>query len=761
MTAEEFKQIVQKFADRKVDVELGGRTLVAEVQGQILEVTLDQKGGLLYCKEGGREETAESWIIRRLGNLDILANRILEFVIDDKALVPVEAELTGVVDSEDSGAISHVEDVVNALPEMVNSLPAASTNIIYLTSDAGEGKTCVLEALARLQARAFLDRRSDWILLPIGLAGRPFMRLDEVIVAALANVFRFRYLYYEAILELVKRKVIVLGLDGFEEMFIESQTGEVASSLGNLVSKLDSQGTLIFAARKAYYHYSNLEAQAKLFKAIRNMNVAFGEAQLQRWKKNQFIQCCEKYGMTTQEANGIFDGFCTKLSSDHPVLTRAVLARRAIKEVVNRGGGGESTITDILGVGDTSPESVFERFVNALIHREATEKWIDRTGEAAAPLLTLEEHRCLLMSIAEEMWIGGTDFLSWNVIEETTEVVVDSLGKSPSTVRQAKERIQHHALLQRKSSGNTHGFDHEEFRTYFLGCRLRLLLVDPRPADIRRFLSVRILPELTVRVAVRAPLLEEGSISSVLGVLKEVASAGPRSSFGRINAASLLVRIISGAGLHDQQLKDMYFPAEMVSGLDLRGIHFEECLFERISLRDEPLRNVEFRSCTIVELVCLPDNHGNSGSFDSMSIPDVIRTGFDDKASFLYSPKSKRIFLQSAGFKIIDEAEVQAAEPEPEMDERVNDVEKVVRAFSKATQVNSNILAMRLGRRWNEFERKILSELIRCGVLVEVRFEGSGQQRRFKLGVGFDEVARARRLCGGDFKRFLDELQRN
>ena len=34
----------------------------------------------------------------------------------------------------------------------------------------------------------------------------------------------------EALLELVKRGSVVLALDGFEEMFIESQTGEVASS---------------------------------------------------------------------------------------------------------------------------------------------------------------------------------------------------------------------------------------------------------------------------------------------------------------------------------------------------------------------------------------------------------------------------------------------------------------------------------------------------------------------------------------------------
>lgn len=757
MTADELKKIVQKFADRPVDVVLGKDTICAEVHGQLLEVGLTIKGGAIFCVEGGIEELAEQWIVRRLGNLEILANRILEFVPEDKELVPVEAELVGVVDLEDTNTKTRVNDVVHSLSEMVDQLPVASTNVIYLTSDAGEGKTCVLDALARLQARAFLDRKSEWLLLPIGLAGRPFMRLDEVIVAALANRYRFRYLYYEALLELVKRRSIVLGLDGFEEMFIESQTGEVASSLGNLVARLDSQGTLIFAARKAYYRFSNMEAQAKLFKSIRDMNVAFGEAQLIRWSRNQFIMCCENYGLTFAESDNVYDAFCRRLPSNHPILTRAVLARRAIKEVVD--AGGNSALANVLGSGDTSAESVFERFVNALILREANEKWIDRTGEAAEPILSPEEHYSLLMAIAEEMWLSGTEFLSWDILETATEIAVDSFDKGPSAVRQSKERIRQHALLQEDASKSAYSFDHEEFRSFFLGCKLGQLLVENQLANIRRILGVRMLPDLAVRVTVQKIQGSEVIISSVVKILHDVAGSGPKSSFSRINAANLLVRLVSERKLLGQQLKDMYYSADTISAVDISGISFEDCLFERISVLCNALRDVNFRSCTIVDLVYLEGLDQSSGYFDVQSIPDSIHTGLDDSAPVHYSPKSKREFLQSKGFTI-EEAALPAPDAGPEMDERVLDVEKAIRAFRKATQVNENVLAVRFGRRWNVFERDILPELIRRGILIETGYQGHGQQRRFKLGVGFDDVDHARRNSGGNYRGFLDELLR-
>src|SRR5439155_5933768 len=100
---------------------------------------------------------------------------------------------------------------------------------------------------------AYRDKKTDWLLLPITLGGRPFLRFDDVIIGALVNRFRFQVLYYETFVELVRLGVIVPAFDGFEEMFIESGTGEAVSALSNLLGRLRSAGNLLVSARKAYF----------------------------------------------------------------------------------------------------------------------------------------------------------------------------------------------------------------------------------------------------------------------------------------------------------------------------------------------------------------------------------------------------------------------------------------------------------------------------------------------------------------------------
>ena len=142
------------------------------------------------------------------------------------------------------------------------------TSVVYLTSDAGEGKTSLIDYLAVKQAEAFRAKQSDWLLVPIPLGGRPFLRFDDVVVSALVNRLRFQLLYYDAFLELVRLGVLVPAFDGFEEMIVERSSAEAISALGNLVGRLRSAGTCLVAARKAYFDYPSFGSQARLFDSV-------------------------------------------------------------------------------------------------------------------------------------------------------------------------------------------------------------------------------------------------------------------------------------------------------------------------------------------------------------------------------------------------------------------------------------------------------------------------------------------------------------
>jgi len=246
----------------------------------------------------------------------------------------------------------------------------------------------------------------------------------------------------------------------------------------------------------------------------------------------------------------------------------------------------------------------------------------------------------------------------------------------------------------------------------------------------------------------------------VVECLRDIVGIGPRSSYIKINGANLLVRIISGAGLPDQKISDMYFPAVAVSGYEIRGIHFIDCQFDCLTTQSTKLNDVSFTSCSITEFVCGSEDDVHSVIIDSESIPDAIRTGGDDTAEIIYSPLRKREILRLMGFSFADEEQVDAQADEHEMDERIVDIERLVRAFRQATQMNDNVLVIRLGSRWPDFERNILPELLRRGILVEVDYNGSGHHRRYKLGIGFDDVIHALQHSRGDYDVFLDELKK-
>jgi len=759
MTAKEFMNLVMKFADRPEDVVLGNRTLIAEVHQQTVEVCVTLKDGIVYCiEEDGNEILAERWVVRHLGNIDLLANRILEFIPKDTSVIPARAQVTHMEESDNE--ITEIEDIVDYMPKMIENAPPLTTNIIYVTSAAGEGKTYCINTLAREQAQKYLKRKSNWIVLPISMHGKQMMRLDGVVIASLANDMHFRYLPFEALLELVKRKVIVLALDGFEEMFIESQTGEVASSMSNLVARLDSQGTLIFAAREAYYRYSNLETQAKLQRSIRDMNVAFGEAKLKRWNSHQFILCCEKKGLNSEEALRVYRTLEASLSENHPIITRAVLARKAIDEIAEAGEVEE--FGRVLGKnGESNPEIVFERFVKALLVREATEKWLDRAGDAASPLLSTEEHIVLLTNIAEEMWLGQTEFLTGEIVETLTEAYAEQLGKNPTVLRQAKLRIRQHALLKKAEQSDLYSFDHEEFHSYFLGKAIAQCLITSSHRSLRKLFGTQIVPDLALRVALCTVSLKDSVLIELVEVLNSISSFGSKSSYVRINCAAMLVRILSGRGLATNQVANAYIPKTALKGVEINGIAFKGCIIDEIDNSKRMIRDTMFSECSIQELICQNEMRNVNVQMDVASIPEVVRQSDTEDVEALYSPGAKMEYLREHGYTIQVPTEENTKIAVGAVDGRIADIEKLVRIFRKTTQVNESVLSLRYGKKWSEFERDCLEDVIKSGILVMVPYTGHGRMRRFRLGVGFDDVDRARKMAHGNYSTFLHELKSN
>ena len=385
----------------------------------LLSVRLDidkDDGNKLYCIEDDKKRIfAETWIINRLAKLDILANAILERIKVDNHSIPIPAKTPS---ENDETILDEINDAEQYLSQCIDKSNQFLTSVYYLISEAGEGKTHIMHSLACRQAEAYLQRKTKWLFLPIELSGRPFLRLDEMIIGALVNVYRFKAYFIESFLEMVRQGYIVLGLDGFEEMTIEGTEGDIVSSLGNLLNALNSEGRIVFATRTAYYSYVNLYKTARILDAFRDKEIVFKELKIRKWEQNQFIALMKTYSFNQPEAQDYYNQLRSALSEEHPILTRAVLARRLVEELFNSNGQNASSIIAQFKNGDKN--EVVGTFVKMLLERE-TQRWI-KQSEIKEPLLTVAQHEILLGSIAEEMWLTNVDIVKRDTLLTITEI---------------------------------------------------------------------------------------------------------------------------------------------------------------------------------------------------------------------------------------------------------------------------------------------------------------------------------------------------
>ncbi len=468
--------------------------------------------------------------------------------------------------------------------------------VLYVTSDAGEGKTSLINQLARAQAQRFTENKSDWLLVPIPLGGRHFLRFDDITVGALQNRYRFPFLYYDSFLALVKMGVIVPAFDGFEEMFVESSSGEALSAMGILVGALQSQGAIVVAARKAYFEFENLRTQERLFDTIRTFSVGFGKLELKRWAQPQFMAYCNNRGII--DAEKIYTSVSERLLPNHPLLTRAVLVKRLL-DVATTSPSLDAFLEQL----QKSGADFFWVFVRGLIEREANEKWIDRTGdkEVGAPLLSIEEHCELLSQIALAMWESRVAYVKLDNLEFVADYFSELTKKNAFQAQQIRERIRGHAMLiPSPNAGQAVEFDHDEFRLFFLGEGIAHQIRpmnDRAKAEVlgtfRRGVLPRHAQHTLIRAVTRDTRLDR---LQVIRFLLDIRTMDAHASYTQENCSDIVIRMLSGADGGGLEVRDLAFGGDALRDRKLSGVSFYNCYFSPTSLELTELTKCVFVS---------------------------------------------------------------------------------------------------------------------------------------------------------------------
>lgn len=747
MDVNEFQRVLACFAESAASVGILKGEFVVQLRDEVVSGALVRKGGSLYVDEGSGPQEAATWLVNRVARLPLLADRILVDVPEPESFVVPSGNLVGAINQDPTGEGSFVADAVRACFEQVSRRVPGSTSVLYLTSDAGEGKTTIIRRLSREVAQKFKKREIDWLLLPVPMGGRAFLRFDELVVAALMQRYRFSYWFFEGFIELVRLGVVVPAFDGFEEMIVEESSGEAVSAVGNLVNQLNSEGSVLLAARKAFFEYQSFRTQARLFDAIgREDSVEFSRLALARWSRDQFV----KYGELRGHGNpgSLFDQIADKFLNDqHPLLTRAVLVKRLF-DVADELREVPALIARL----GTEPGDYFHEFVLAIISREVAEKWLDREGREGAVLLSVEEHIDLLGSIAREMWVSSADSLRHDVVDVVADIYCEETRKPPAIARQVKERIKHHALLT-SSSGQRGGvaFDHEDFKYFFTGIALGRLCLSGGREDLRSFLRVASISETAADEAYLIHEREGGEGGELVEKLLALASGELSTSFVLENVGRLLIRVLDDYASDDLIcVKGVTFGPGALISRSLRNVHFSGCYFAPTSVEQASLREVIFERCQFERLEL-----GQQGCYECELLDCEVSCLVMPDEVTLFDPGEINRALAASGMQNgfgVEQANGFGSEP----DEALLLTQRAVRIFMRSTQVNEETFRLRLGASASAFVDNILPDLLQTGVFDRVPYRGAGRQERFRLGVAMSAIQESLSKAGGSYDRFLE-----
>lgn len=747
----DFKRVVTSFADQSASADFDHGNLTMIVRDEIIEARIQQRPDGIRVESNGAVMSAEQWIREDLAKLPLLAERIYSLVSPPDSFVAPSGAFLDRIEKDPIGRGGNVANALEEMRRILDERPAGMTSVLYLTSEAGKGKTSLIEKVAVDQALSYKRKASKWLLLPVPLGGRPFLRFDDAVVAALSNTFRFPFLYYSAFLELVRLGALVPAFDGFEEMIVDTKSGDALSAFGNLVNELHSGGTLLVAARRAFFDLS-FGAQTRLWDAVRReRDVALQRLSLNRWNRDVFLRYAEI--RKVRNPRQLYEQAVARLTNkEHPVLTRAVLIKRLV-DVAKE----SDDLTGFLARIGESQTDYFHDFVGTIVEREV-KVWKNTGGHSDhAWLLSLEEHHEMLSLLAYEMWLSSSEALGLDVVRLVLELFAEAKAKPPTILRQVRDRIADHSLLRSVKTGGRAlvSFDHEDFRAFYLGQALGRALAGEDSSTVKSILDMRTLTAPVISEAARYVVKDaQCERQDVLAYLQLLLEGTLPVSFSRENAGMLMLAIIHDTG-EQHRIDDISFAIDALRERRLSNLKVSDCYFASTRLDHTELVDCSFVDCRFERLIverteCVDNTKLVRCHVDSIAL--VEGENREDRQEY-FTPSHIDRELERAGFTVVLENGESGEMAEViENEEDLELTEKFLRMFLRSTSLSEPAIHTRLGTRSGHFLNNVLPALRQAEV---IRIDGNPNIMRVRLVKSMSKVQSVLGKARGSFSRFV------
>ena len=573
--------------------------------------------------DGARVAYATFLAGETMADLRSVARNTMNVVSAVQAFVPPHAT------AEDPEERGQADDLILKLADGQTD----RTVVVFVTADAGAGKTSLLTEMVRWKASGYLLGKEPVLWLYVNAQGSRLARLDQALAATLDDV---RAMFpYHATASLVRTGALVLVVDGFDELIGTQGTyDEAFSSLASFIELLMGGGTLVAAARSAYYE-QEFATRADSTIGFRTDKWSLRPLSIAEWNSTERDLFLERFAAARQMSRAEADALADQLHQtfDHPRLRELAYKPLFVARVTQLLAEGV-----LLEQGD----DLVDRLLSTYLRREVTEKLKSAKG---TPLLSVDQLRDYYTEIANEMWRQETRELTRTSLRELVGILAELQGLDDDGRLTVIEKTPYSAVMRSGSATGSAAFEHELYFSHFLSKPIVAALSSGEPYAVTVALRKGRLPDGAGDLIGKTV---KGDAQTTIDLLQRAATMATTGSDQIRQNAGLIV-----TGLLDDappllRLNGIDFIDCNLSGARVTAARFESCVFRGANLAgaqflksagtDLEFDRVSVDSSTLLEL--------EGVSVESFFSLEVLRNG---RRETLYSPEQVAEELKKLG----------------------------------------------------------------------------------------------------------------
>lgn len=724
--------------DEEIIISADG-TVVMSRGGMLYEFKLRlTDAGAWSVLHNGVDLPYRRFLARDLGRLDVLAERIRSKRHGVPGFVDGPGELESVGSEARLGAATELLDT-----ECRDAPPFAS-RVLFVTADAGQGKTALLREYQARVAEEFAAGQSPFLFWHVDLQGRQLLRLSEALMGDLGEL-RVSGLWMPAVVTLLRHRLLVLAIDGFDELAAEQGSTDALGALAMLVRDMGDSGTIIAASRRSFFDTDDYLRRVGQFQRSGVGECEFNQLALRPWRPAEaraLLSMVGPDGASLQDPDKVFEDMRQELGADdHPMLTRPFLLSQVKRALLTYDVEPREFLRGmedpLKGVGD-----LIRRFVE----REVSEKWKQKdTGE---PFLSSDQHLRLLADVAEEMLRSQRAYLDLEIIDAITTLLLDEWVIPEGRRQQIIEMVRMHALLIPVNEDfSVRGFEHPEFRDWFTAYSLaqHLIATDGGPTSaLRSLLSTAVITDTTARYAA-GMIQNRWTVAHRLAAeFEELSESEWRPTYLQQNLGTIVPFLVDDLSIQERLTIDarLVYGSLVFERSRLRNVEISRGLFVNASFREVDWADVVLRNCDLGDLTV------SDARFERVAFVDcrlgslgVIENGDEHRE---YSPIRIRALLQRLGIA----AEIGESPPGDPDDQAVSpsetdlrrEVTKLLRIFRRTTIVAESLIRQKFGAGAQHVIGNVMPLLEQWEIVEPREWRGAGNQHAWVLAHGLEEI---------------------